>query len=97
MKGTSMKNTIFLIGLWAATVSTSILAERITIDQGNIPWLAANSACQDVYKSCNASCQSLEEQCSGNPNKNYVKACQAKVQTCRKRCAKYLAGCSSSN
>jgi hypothetical protein len=97
MKGASIKTIIILIGLWSASVSTSVLADKIYIDQDDILKLAANSACQDVYKSCNASCQSLEQQCSGNSNKNYVKACQAKVQACRKKCANYLVGCASSN
>lgn len=92
-----MKTTTILIGLWAAILSTSVLADRITNDQEKIPRLAATSACQDVYKSCNASCQSLEQQCSGNSNKNYVKACQAKVQACRKKCANYLVSCTNSN
>jgi hypothetical protein len=92
-----MKTTSFLIGLWAAILSASVLADRVIIDQGDILWLVANSACKDVYESCNASCQSLEQQCSGNSNKNYVKSCQAKVQLCRKKCANYLVGCSNSN
>ncbi|MEX2164329.1 MAG: hypothetical protein WD823_08815 [Sulfuricaulis sp.] len=92
-----MKTTTFLIGLVAAILATSVHADRITIDQGNILWLVATSACKDTYESCNASCRSLAEQCSGNANKNYVKACQAKVQACRKKCATYLERCSSSN
>jgi hypothetical protein len=92
-----MKTTTFLIGLVAAILATSVHADRITIDQGNILWLVATSACKDVFESCNASCKSLEQQCSGNSNKNYVKSCQTKVQLCRKRCANYLMGCSNSN
>jgi len=51
-----MKTTTFLIGLVAAILATSVHADRITIDQGNILWLVATSACKDVFESCNASC-----------------------------------------
>ena len=90
-----MKNTTILIGLWAAIVSTNVLADSITIDQGKAPWRIAASACDDVYESCNASCQSLKEQCASSRNENNVKACQTKVHRCRHKCDTYLKRCSS--
>lgn len=92
-----MKTTTIFIGLWAVLVSTIVFADNINSEHGSIPWQIANSDCKDVYESCSESCQSLEEQCSNSRNNNYAKACQAKIKSCRKKCATYLERCTYNN